>query len=270
VGNEKGQWGLVDVSGAPVLSIAFEDVRYYSASRGLFLVKSGGRFGYVDRAGKWVVPPEFEELGDFAENGLALAKAASDPDRWGYIDLTGKWVIAPDFKDAWPFTPNGFATVLDKTGYRLIDTRGAPISLPYYDEQHRGQARLDSKERIYIKTQGELSIIDSSGFTDIILDRDGKEVAAYIFPRRYLGALSSGLGLFTTNPRHNEANSISRYGLIGVDGEVLFAPRFDRVYGRKDGLTEVWENGAIRFIDRTGETVRQIKNLRYKITSEER
>ncbi|MDR1163209.1 MAG: WG repeat-containing protein, partial [Candidatus Accumulibacter sp.] len=55
VGNAKGQWGLVDRSGAPVVPIAFEDIRYYSASRDLFLARSGGRSGYLDAKGKWVV-----------------------------------------------------------------------------------------------------------------------------------------------------------------------------------------------------------------------
>ena len=49
----------------------------------------GGRWGYVDKSGTFVVQPQFDSTHDFSE-GLALTLTAH---RWAYIDPTGKITI---------------------------------------------------------------------------------------------------------------------------------------------------------------------------------
>ena len=78
-----------------------------------------GFVGFVDKEGRVVIDPVFEQAGRFSE-GLAPVKLNG---KWGYIDRKGKVVIPMKFDFAFPFA-NGAARVRvgDKRGY--IDKRG--------------------------------------------------------------------------------------------------------------------------------------------------
>jgi hypothetical protein len=54
-------------------------------------VKTGDKWGYIDKTGQMVIPPKFSGALGFTE-GLA---AVVTGDKWGYIDKTGKYVWAP-------------------------------------------------------------------------------------------------------------------------------------------------------------------------------
>jgi|BioPla2DNA2_1021312.scaffolds.fasta_scaffold52120_3 hypothetical protein len=56
--------------------------------------------GYIDREGKFVIEPQFEDANSFF-SGLALVKVN---DKYGYIDSTGKMVIEPIFEHAKNFS----------------------------------------------------------------------------------------------------------------------------------------------------------------------
>jgi hypothetical protein len=47
------------------------------------------RYGYVDQDGKEIVPPRFDDAGDFAANGRARVEKYG---RWFYIDGRGEEV----------------------------------------------------------------------------------------------------------------------------------------------------------------------------------
>ena len=86
---------------------------------GLFPVVVGGKYGYIDKTGKLVINPQFDDAHDFSK-GLARVRIG---DKWGYIDKTGKYVINPQFDGASDFS-EGLAMVwiggkwgyIDKTG----------------------------------------------------------------------------------------------------------------------------------------------------------
>jgi hypothetical protein len=64
------------------------------------------QWGYIDRAGKWVIQPRFEAAWSFVE-GLATVKLDG---KRGYIDETGSTVIEPQFTEAYNFS-GGLARV---------------------------------------------------------------------------------------------------------------------------------------------------------------
>jgi len=79
--------------------------------------------GFIDQSGSFVIQPQFEWAGNFAE-GLAPVGVNK---RWGYMDKRGRIVIPPQFDDARAFA-EGLAAVqkgkhwcfIDKTGKTLI------------------------------------------------------------------------------------------------------------------------------------------------------
>ncbi len=68
----------------------------------LFIIKQAGKLGYIDKAGKVVVEPQFDRAENFSE-GLAAVRVGGRRGTCGYIDKTGKFAINPQFDDARAF-----------------------------------------------------------------------------------------------------------------------------------------------------------------------
>jgi len=62
-------------------------------------VKTGMKWGFIDKAGKFVIPAQFENAGRFSEQ-LAPVSIGG---RWGFIDKTGKVVIPAQFETVGAF-----------------------------------------------------------------------------------------------------------------------------------------------------------------------
>jgi hypothetical protein len=88
-----GRWGFIDKSGRMVIPPQYEETYGFG---GLAAVKIDGRWGFIDRTGRLVIPAQFDNVKGFA-GGLAAVQVG---DRWGYIDRTGQMVIAPQFQSA--------------------------------------------------------------------------------------------------------------------------------------------------------------------------
>lgn len=82
------------------------------------------RWGYVDRAGNWVIEPRFEEARLFA-TGLAAVRLDG---RYGYVAKNGRMAISPQFIAAGPFE-RGIARVGAKgpAMTSIIDRKGKYI-----------------------------------------------------------------------------------------------------------------------------------------------
>lgn len=65
-----------------------------------------GKFGYINKAGKVVIPAQFDHAGPF-KNGIALVSMYN---KFGYIDTSGKFIIPPTFTNAGYFI-DGIARV---------------------------------------------------------------------------------------------------------------------------------------------------------------
>jgi hypothetical protein len=96
--NILGKWGYIDKTGKYVIKPEFDFATEFS--EGMAQVQNGGKFGYIDKTMQYVIQPEFEVARVFSE-GLAAVKSG---DKWGYIDRTGKYVIKPEFDFATEFS----------------------------------------------------------------------------------------------------------------------------------------------------------------------
>ncbi len=55
---------------------------------GLLCVNVNGKYGYIDKTGKYVINPQFDKAGSFSEE-LAVVEIGG---KWVYIDKTGKFI----------------------------------------------------------------------------------------------------------------------------------------------------------------------------------
>lgn len=97
---------------------------------GLAAAEQEGKYGYVDRDGKTVVPFRYDWADAFDE-GLALVKAG---DLFGLIDKTGREVLAPVYEDIRWRSANGVIPACGEDGaWKLYDREGAAVSENTFD-----------------------------------------------------------------------------------------------------------------------------------------
>ena len=95
---DNGKWGFIDKEGKEVIPIKYDWVENFS--EGLAPVKLlNGKWGYIDKEGKVVIPIKYDDAWPFRE-GLALVKLNG---KWSYIDKEGKVVIPIKYEDVFPY-----------------------------------------------------------------------------------------------------------------------------------------------------------------------
>lgn len=95
--NEKGEWVVTPKFTLTqndniqyVLRNQVNQQLYYFASNGLARAHDKGKYGFIDKKGEWVIPPQFDTAFDFADNGLALIRKGAERQ---YIDNIGMPVL---------------------------------------------------------------------------------------------------------------------------------------------------------------------------------
>jgi len=79
---------FIDRAGKPAMKRMFPFCTGFHEGMAGFYVGRGSVWGFMDRNGRTVVPPAFQDIGHFSE-GLAPAKQGG---KWGYVGRDGKYV----------------------------------------------------------------------------------------------------------------------------------------------------------------------------------
>lgn len=174
-----GKYGFIDTTGKIIAAPVYDEAKPFL--NGFAAVRHGKYWGYIDRAGKEIIPLRYTDAGSFTPEGLACV--ATSPQKttvvevepgmeyegeeaqyYGYIDKNGNWVIKPKFTGANDFS-NGLARVsMDylKSGY--IDKTGKYVIPPKYDyaadfKYGFALVRINMYESVYIDKTGKVSKI---------------------------------------------------------------------------------------------------------------
>jgi WG containing repeat len=186
-GNKKAK---IDKTGKvltmPTLSVTDSTTNYETdriESDGLILVAEGRKHGYQNRAGKMVIPAQFDFASERFSEGMAWVQIK---DRIGYIDNHGKTIVAPQFDYLGGFITGNFNGGLarvclhSKCGY--IDKTGKTV-IPL---QFNDAAVKFSNGLAWVKIGDRLEYIDKSG--KVIIP------ARYIYPHRIKGVMEGKIG----------------------------------------------------------------------------
>lgn len=87
------------------------------------------RCGYVDAAGQWIIPPQFDEAFVFSDGAARVVKNGL----LGYIDRAGHWLTPEPSASAaaiWYWEPSGLADEVVLSGY--LDHKGKYLLSPEY------------------------------------------------------------------------------------------------------------------------------------------
>ena len=224
-----GKHGYINQAGKMVIPPQYELGGDFS--EGLSPENVGDKWGYIDKTGKMVIPPLYDRAGDFSE-GLAEVEVddKSGSIKWGYIDKTGKMVIPPQYYDTRPFS-EGLAAVeisIDKWGY--IDKTGklviASQDYGFCDYFSDGLDRVEIGEKYgYIDKAGKLIIAPQYDDT---------------------GDFSEGLAAVKVG---------EKWGYIDKTGKLVVTPQYDETGGFSEGLAAVDAGHKLGYIDTTGTIV---------------
>lgn len=202
-----------------------------------FEVRSAGNFGFIDKKGKFIVPPTFLNALCFHEGMAAVQGGPSY--KWGFIDGKNKFVIEPIFQKAFDFL-NGVARVTIQTKqafprnnlYGFINREGDYIIEPQFVnvEDFADDRALvgDAEKKGYIDTMGKFVIPPAF-------------ISAWTF--MYERALV-GNGL--------PSDQNTRYGYIDVEGKMITPFRFQKAWHFYEGMAPVFSEKAWGFLHKDG------------------
>lgn len=172
----KGNWGFINNRGRFVIPPRFQPAITYDVQIGcidtggqmdpirfsekLAAVSLGGKAGFIDWSGAFVIEPRYDAAMPFTD-GMARVRMNG---KWGYIDRTGKTRIAPQFELAGNFS-EGLAPVMSKGLWGYVDKDGT-FALPL---QFKGAGAF----------KAGLAVVESSGTKLIYIDKQGKKVWDY-------------------------------------------------------------------------------------------
>ncbi len=124
-----GKYGFLDRRGREVIPCTYDETGVFRMGR--TMVRKGDRYGIIDTTGRLVLPLEYESTslrGDkyMYHDSLALVEKGG---RMGYVDLEGRLVIPFWFDDAYQFS-EGLASVRHDGMWGYIDTHGE-VFMPF-------------------------------------------------------------------------------------------------------------------------------------------
>jgi WD40 repeat protein len=208
-----------------------------NVAKALFPVEQNNRWGYIDRMGQIVIPPQFEAASEFSE-GLAAIKIDG---KWGFVGEDGKVVVEPRFSGAYEFS-EGLARVQvggDKYGlygkWGFIDKSGQIVIEPQYGELTAvGDASQGFHEGLAM-----IEVDNLKGF----INKTSKVVIAPRFQYAYHFAE----GLASVSETFNRD-----WGYIDHSGAWVIPPQFDFASLFSEGLAPVSVGGVCGYVDKTG------------------
>ena len=281
-----GIWSLT-TSKSPNSSFAnITDVSKKSEDiNALFPIMQNNKLGFIDRNGKIVIQPQFNNIFYSKSLRYEVQKRFAFPEGlravvttggWGFIDSTGKFVIEPKFNSIGNFS-DGLAGVfinvnnggkyikgfIDKTGKLVITL---PDDTSNYDEFYfnegfavikkgkdgLGYRYMDRSGKFVFGTEFENADNFFEGLAKVTIkgrvgyiDYDGK----IAIPPKYIKSIRFLEGLAPVEV------SNGKWGYIDKNDQLTIPPNFELAGLFSEGLAPVKVNGKWGYIDKSGNTV---------------
>jgi len=208
------------------------------------------KYGYMDKTGRVVIPPQFHDSGHFSE-GLAWVAVLKER-KWlyGFIDKTGTIVIEPQFVYQPGDFVDGLAKVIGQSSSGFIGRSGEfrlmvdyERSGDFFTEGLLPVVQGDPPRGVYLKRNGRVAFE-----TPFWQHRTARQRSLYTIRRLELAPFSEGLA---------PALSFNKLGFIDRTARVVIEPLFRETSGFSEGLAAVKIIGSDGryvwgYIDRAG------------------
>jgi hypothetical protein len=188
------------------------------------ITTTGGKWGYIDTAGKVVVPLKYERVSGF--DGELLSVKIDG--KWGVISKDGKEIIPARYNELSGYH-GGLLSAWDGQKHGFFDRTGRAITEMIY-------------ERVDIFTDGCARIMRDRkrGW----IDAQGKEWALGVYDR--VGRFENGISIVSKD---------GRWGCVRKNGDVLVPTVWQALKPFQSGLAAVQRDGRWGYIDTEGRVV---------------
>lgn len=216
----------------------------YSFQNGLAKVEKGGKFGFIDKTGKEVVPLQYDDAQDFNQELAAVNKEG----KWGFVDKTGKERTAMIYEQIWPLEQGYFAVQRDITNWNgnilrwgIVD--GFALEVVPAIQRNNGFVSFSPNEGLFQFTTTENRV----GF----VDKQGREVVPFQYDNFSEesdegSVCKEGLCVVAKN---------GQYGFVDTTGRLAIMLQYEYANDFSDGLAAVKKNNKWGFVDKTGKEV---------------
>ena len=220
-------WHIIDKTGNVKAQLKGYDNVGYSFSNGFIQVEKDDKYGLADTAGKEVLPPVYDFVGDF-NDGLAWAEKN---EMWGLIDIAGNEVLPFIYSQSFN---EGFSRVKEDGNLSLVDKAGKEVLILPHD-YYSVRDFNDGVAVIHFVPGDIWYIIDKTG-----------NVKAQLKDYRYVSGFSEGFAQVTKD---------GKYGFVDKNGKDVVPPIYDDVQDFNEGFAQVAKDGKYGFVDQTGKEV---------------
>ena len=243
------KWGYIDKEGKYIINAQFEEAHLFRD--GLALVKSSdNKFGFIGEDGKYVINPIYKDANSFSEDLACVIVENGKPQ---YINKEGKTIFTVDADICGGFS-EGLAPVKIKGKWGYIDNTGKIKINPAYESANKFSEGLAAVAKIDIKTkEKKWGFIDKDG--GIKIDFQFKEDTVNFSSPSYF---SEGLAFVSSDGK--------KWGCINKEGKYEINPQFDGglnlnyeytrgTYEFKNGVAAVKQGESWGYIDKTGKYI---------------
>jgi len=218
-------------------------------SDGLAPVVIGGKYGFINTEGTFVINPQFEAVfypsidpsnpSNYSfSDGLAAVQVEK---KWGYIDKTGRFAISPQF-DVAHFFVDGLAAVAVGNKWGYIDKAGNYVINPQFDWAGN-----------FVDGVASVRVLNKGVTEGALIDRDGKLT---MLPQAHFAHIDATPYSRPEWPAGLEVAG-GKWGFVNKSGVKTIEPQYDVSYTSyfHEGLAPVKVNGKYGFVDTSGKMV---------------
>ncbi|MBR4584476.1 MAG: WG repeat-containing protein [Bacteroidales bacterium] len=202
----------------------------------LIPVRSGDRWGYINKKGEYIINPQFNDA-DFFRDGLARIVA---PDgKVGYIDKNGKYVLNAKYKYGTYFY-EGLAFVVEQGGKpTCIDKKGETKFV------------LDNVVCVLPFSCGRAAVVNRDGQVGWI-DMDGNFAITPQYPLLSFESFCEDLCCICQEESGNESLN---FGVIDKTGKIIVNPQFQGLGNFKEGKAWFHNGEQFGYVNTKGEYI---------------
>lgn len=240
--------GYIDALGREVIPLMYDyNMQIDSDFKdGLALVWKNGKFGYIDRDNKMVIPIVYDDLREFSE-GVASAKLNG---KWGAIDRNNQTVIPFEYDWVGPFSEGLAEVKLNVPGSKDSDGTYYPLGKHGFINK-ANQAVIPLKYHFTRQFDDGLAAVEVESGKWGYIDANNRFIVPPVYDDAYY-FYADGWGTVKKDNKQGFVNHNNH--LVLLDYDVVSAP--------SEGLVEVAKNGKYGFFDLSKE--REVIPLKYE------
>jgi len=225
------KFGVVDINGTLVIPVEYADLFFFNEGLINFQKEENGKWGFLDRNNKVVIPAIYYNGHSSFHDGLALVQASEDG-KYGFIDKNNKMVIAAEFEDGRPFK-GGFTSVAKGTRRAVVgdskQVREIPAEWVVIDKTGRiiqqrtfdAISPLQAGGLFIIEWNGKIGTMNTKGmpilpmeYSDVTIDKNGYTVFKTLDTKKYGMMNNTGSIIIATNYDYVSPTVANRFYVI--------------------------------------------------------